>query len=798
MAVRPGTSLPSLAADNPRLPVIDRASSPEGRLSAAAAKTAVPAVGLLALPAVVSLGPGAAQALSRHAGTLALPGLRSLAAADARSLGWHRDWLLLDGLEALDSGTAKGLARHRGGLSLRGLATISAATAKALAASPGDLRLDGVLHLDVEAASALAAARGTIHLDGLEAPTLEVLSALARHSGGLSLGGLRRLDPAQATTLASHCGRLRLDGLESLDPPVAQPLGRHRGGLWLGGLRAIGTEVADLLQPADRERLRATGQPASAAMRSGAADVAPPAIPVAAGPDAEPLGVAIIGGGFAGIALAIGLLEAGRKDFLILEKASSLGGTWRDNTYPGCACDVPSRLYSYSFATDAEWSRAYAQQGEILAYIERVARRHDVHRFTRFGTAIERLEWDEAAARWRLSTATGCRFTARAVVSAVGGIHLPHVPALPGLDTFAGPAFHTACWRHDVDLAGRRVAVIGTGASAIQVVPELAGRVEQLTVFQRTPPWILPRRDHPVSPLARWLDRRVPGVRSLRRRWLYWSAEARAIPLARFPRLVVHPQRKAKAFLKKCIEDPRLRRKLVPDYALGCKRVLKSDNYYQAIARDDVELVVEPITRISRWGITTADGIDRPVDALILATGFKPFDLTDAVDVIGREGRALATAWREGPEAFHGLTVAGFPNLFLLMGPNTALGHNSVLVMIEAQVRYILQCLDWLARGECGTVEVTQAAQASFNATLRERFARSVWRSGSLVGSGGLTVAPCGSWYVHPSGRNHVIWPGTAASYCAAVRRAERGHFLMDEVHPPTPVGHSAASSRSA
>ena len=752
-------------------------------LSATAAQRAAAVVGMLSLPAVKALGPGAAKELSRHPGTLALPGLESLEAADARALGWHRDWLLLDGLTALGPTAAKGLARHRGGLSLRGLAAVDVATATALAASPGDLRLDGLRHLDRATATALAASPGTLVLDGLETVAPDVLAALARHAGGLSLGGLRRLNPDQASALAAQHGRLWLDGLESLGADVAAVLGRHRGGLSLGGLTTVASDVADRLTPADRERLRAAGQlatPAAGHASDSTTAPGPPALPLAAAA-ADPLGVAIIGGGFAGIAMAIGLLEAGRRDIAILEKAATLGGTWRDNTYPGCACDVPSRLYSYSFAADAAWSRTYAPQAEILAYIEAVARRHDIHRHVRFGTTIERLEWDETALLWRLTAADGRRFTARAVVSAVGGIHIPHVPDLPGLDRFAGPAFHTARWRHDVDLTGRRVAVIGTGASGVQVVPELAGVAERLHVFQRTPPWILPRRDRPASSLGRWLDNRVPGIRSLRRRWLYWSAEARAIPLAHVPRLVVHPQRQAKAFLKRCIKDPRLRYKLVPDYALGCKRVLKSDDYYPALARDDVELVVEPIARIGRWGITTADGIERAIDAVILATGFKPFDLTDAVTVEGRGGRSLATAWQAGPEAFHGLAVAGFPNLFLLMGPNTALGHNSILVMIEAQVRYILQCLDWLARGERAAVEVTPAAQAAFQAALGRRFERSVWRSGTLVGTGGSTVAPCGSWYVHASGRNHVIWPGTSGSYCAAVWRAEIGDFLPAE-----------------
>lgn len=750
-------------------------------LSAAGAKEVATAVGLLALPDVRALLPGAAKELSRHAGTLALTGLRSLDAADARALAWHRDWLLLDGLETLGHGVARGLSRHRGGLSLRGLTTIDAASARTLAAAPGDLRLDGLRELDAELACALAAGRNAIYLDGLEEVTPAVLAALARHPGGLSLGGLRELDLAQAEALMAHRGRLRLDGLQTLSTAVAGALGHHDGGLWLGGQTAVTSDVAELLKPADRARLSVTGRgvspskppaPINQATEAGARVIRAAAV------RAEPLGVAIIGGGFAGIGMAIGLLEQGRSDFAILEKASSLGGTWRDNTYPGCACDVPSRLYCYSFAADDEWSRTYARQAEILAYIERVARRHDVHRYTRFGTTIERMEWEDATRLWHLFATDGRRFTTQAVVSAVGGIHLPHVPALPGLDAFAGPAFHTARWRHDVDLAGRRVAVIGTGASAIQVVPELAGQVEQLTVFQRTPPWILPRRDRPASPLSRWFDERVPWLRGLHRRWLYWSAEARAIPLASFPRLLVHPQRKAKAFLKKCIKDPRLRYKLVPDYALGCKRVLKSDDYYEAISRDNVELVVEPIVQVGRWDITTIDGIDRPVDAIILATGFKPFDLTDTLAVVGRGGVTLAAAWRDGPKAFRGLAVPGFPNLFLLMGPNTALGHNSILVMIESQVRYILQCLGWLARRELTAVEVAPAAQAAFDAALRQRFERSVWRSGSLVGTGGSAVAPCDSWYVGASGRNHVIWPGTSASYRAAVQRAEISHFL--------------------
>ncbi len=755
---------------------IDHGDTPSGTLTLAEAKAFAAQVGLLSLPHVTELDKAVAEALSFHPGTLDLPGLRSLSVDVAYWLGLHADWLLLNGVATLDAPTAKWLARHAGGLSLRGLTTLTPEVAKPLAKSTGDLRLDGLRSLDPDTASALAKLRSTLSLDGLETVSVETLAALATREGGLSLGGLGALDVAQAEAIAGHRGRLWLDGLRELPRDIAAILGRHAGGLSLAGLTdfdVIDPDALAALAPSDRERLLATGRTHDHLSESVRF--------VRASQDAEPLGVAIIGGGFAGIAMAIRLLEEGRRDVAILEKASALGGTWRDNTYPGCACDIPSRLYSYSFAADSSWSRTYAPQAEILAYIERVARHHDIHGLTRFGTAIERLEWDEATRLWQLTAADGRRFTARVVVSAVGGIHIPHVPELPGLDQFAGTAFHTARWRHDIDLTGRRVAVIGTGATAIQLVPEIASRVERLIVIQRTAPWVLPRGERPISSVGRWLDDWVPGMRWLRRQGAYWVAEARAIPLTRYPRLIVHPQRRVKAFTLQCIRSHQLRSKLEPTYALGCKRVLKSDDYYQTLDRDNVEVVAEPIHRIGPWDITTVDGVVRPVDAIVLATGFKPFNLTDAVDVIGRQGQSLTDAWQDGPEAYHGVAVAGFPNLFLLMGPNTALGHNSILVMIEAQVNYILQCLRWLDRGELPSVEVTREAQSAFNAALQDRFEQTVWRNGTLVGTGGSIVPPCGSWYRHQSGRNHVVWPGSAMSYRAAVRRADIAAFLPAE-----------------
>ncbi len=748
---------------------------PGSPLFQGAAKELATRVGYLSLPEVTELGPGSSEELSYHPGTLELSGLRSLTIQVAHNLGLHRDWLLLDGVTSLDVDCARRLKRHHGGLSLRGLVSLDRQIARLLAATTGDLRLDGLRELPPDVAAALASLRGRLSLGGLRSPSPETLEALTPHTGGLSLGGIESLDVSQAAALASYRGRLWLDGLRELPQAVAEVLGRHEGGLSLEGLGTeVAPEVLACLRPEDRERLGVRQG------ESNATDATPVRF-VTAFHRTESLGVAIIGGGFAGIAMAIRLREAGRTDFAILEKASGLGGTWRDNTYPGCACDIPSRLYSYSFAPDGDWSRRYAPQPEILAYIEDVARRHDIHRFTRFDTSVEKITWDETSRHWTLEASDGRSFKARAVVSAVGGIHIPHVPDLPGLDDFAGPSFHTARWDHDLDLAGKRVAVIGTGASAIQVIPEIASKVERLHVFQRSAPWVLPRGDKPISPVARWLDKHVPGLRSLRRQLIYWTNEARAIPFTRNPRLVGHPQRQAKGLMKKSGAGYRLRLKLEPPYALGCKRVLKSDDYYATLCKEHVEVVAESIARIGRWDITTEDGIARPVDVIVLATGFKPFNLTDAVEVVGRGGQSLAEIWRDGPRAYHGMTVAGFPNLFLIMGPNTALGHNSILVMIEAQVKSIMQYLGWLDRGDLPAVEVRTEAQAAFNASLEGQFERSVWRSSPMVGTGNKTVPPCNGWYRHSSGRNHVIWPGSASSYVAAVQTIDLAAFRAAE-----------------
>lgn len=519
------------------------------------------------------------------------------------------------------------------------------------------------------------------------------------------------------------------------------------------------------------------------------------------GADGSDYGVAILGAGFGGIGMAVKLLEAGRRDFVVFEKAASLGGTWRDNTYPGCGCDVPSHLYSYSFAQNPSWSRTYATQPEILSYLGRVAAERGVDRHVAYDTAIASMEWDEVAGLWRLTARDGRRFTARVVVSAVGALHVPKMPVLEGLDRFAGPAFHAARWRHDVDLAGRHVAVIGTGASAIQFIPEIARTVGSLTVYQRSPPWVLPRGDRPVSAVMRWLFAAVPGLLGAWRAAAYWRAEAVALGLAYKPKLMSAGQKRSARFKEQAITDESLRLKLNPFYTMGCKRVLLSDDFYATMTRSNVELVTDPIREVRPASIVAADGCERPCDVLIHGTGFEAFNPAASVDIRGRGGRRLADDWRDGPVAFRGVAVAGYPNYFMLMGPNTGLGHNSIVFMIEAQVRYVMQCLRWLDRRRLATVEVREDVQRDYNERLQARFTRTVWRDRP----GTAWQLPCTSWYVDARGRNTALWPGFSAAYWLTMRRADIRHFAAarNANQPPagsvrTPLGPPETPAKGA
>nr|WP_281381163.1 NAD(P)/FAD-dependent oxidoreductase [Methylobacterium brachythecii] len=474
----------------------------------------------------------------------------------------------------------------------------------------------------------------------------------------------------------------------------------------------------------------------------------------------------IIGAGFSGLAMAIRADRAGFANFLILDKGTSVGGTWRENTYPGAASDIPSHLYALSFAPNPDWTRLYPQQPEIEAYLQGLVATCGLTDRLRLGTSVTSARWDEAAGCWRVETNRGTH-VARMLVSAAGGLHHPAVPNIPGLDGFFGPAFHTARWDHSCNLAGRHVAVIGTGASAVQIVPEIAGRVASLTLFQRSPPWILPRGDRAYTNRERRLFARMPLVRRLYRSKLFWEHEILALlGFVRVSLITAFGERLGRRHLRRSVSDARLREKLTPRYRLGCKRVLFSDVFYPALAHRNVCVVTEPIREIRPHGVVTADGCEHAADVLILATGFDVERSLAGIPVIGREGVSLAEAWRSGMDAYQGIAVHGFPNFFLLLGPNTALGHNSVLLMIEAQVAHILDALRHLGRNPGHVLNVRRDAQERFRAAIDARMADSIWTRGG-----------CRSWYLDGAGRNRTLWPGSVMAYRRSVMRMKPADY---------------------
>ncbi|MBV1850297.1 flavin-containing monooxygenase [Catellatospora tritici] len=473
--------------------------------------------------------------------------------------------------------------------------------------------------------------------------------------------------------------------------------------------------------------------------------------------------IALVGAGFGGLGAAIRLRRAGYRDFLVFDRGSDVGGTWRDNTYPGCACDVPSHLYSLSFAPNPDWSRSFSPQPEIWAYLRRVADGHGVRPHLRLEHEVRAAAWDDTRRVWRLDTSRGS-YTAEVLVAAGGPLTEPSVPDLPGLADFRGEVFHSARWRHDLDLTGRRVAVVGTGASAIQFVPRIAPGVAQLTLLQRTPAWVLPRRDRPITGFERAVYRHVPGAQKLARAAVYWARELQGTAFLR-PALMRFGQAMARRHLRRSIPDPALRAKLTPAYTMGCKRVLLSNDYYPALNRDNVEVVTEAISRVTPTGVVTADGREHPVDTIIFGTGFHVTDLPMARAIRGADGRTLAEHWDGSMYAYRGATVTGFPNLFLLLGPNTGLGHNSVVFMIEAQLDYLLGALRHLDRTGA-PIEPTARAQRVYNDELDRRMRGTVWTSGG-----------CRSWYLDGTGRNSTLWPGYTWSYWLRTRRFDAAAY---------------------
>ncbi len=456
--------------------------------------------------------------------------------------------------------------------------------------------------------------------------------------------------------------------------------------------------------------------------------------------------IAIVGAGFSGLGMAIRLRQEGVEDFVVLERSEKVGGTWWFNTYPGCGCDVPSHLYSFSFAPNPDWRRTYSRQPEIEGYLQRVAEDFGVASQVRPGTTVTGAEWDDGAGRWSVETSRGT-VSARVLISAAGALSDPKIPALEGLERFQGRTFHSARWDHGYDVAGKRIAVVGTGASAIQFVPAIAPAVAQLHVFQRTAPWVLPHSDRAISSRERRLYRRFPLLQRLVRGGVYSARELLVLGFVKEPKLMKAVERLARAQMRHQVPDRALRARVEPGYTIGCKRILPSNHWYPALGRDNVELVTDAIAELREHSVVTADGAEREVDAIVFGTGFNVVDMPVARCIRGREGRTLDECWRGSPRAHLGTSVAGFPNLYLLLGPNTGLGHSSMIYMIESQVAHVIEALRETRRRGAAVAEVSPEVVERYNAALDARMQGTVWTTG------------CSSWYLDDTGRNGTLWP---------------------------------------
>ncbi|WP_262418818.1 NAD(P)/FAD-dependent oxidoreductase [Streptomyces sp. SP2-10] len=490
----------------------------------------------------------------------------------------------------------------------------------------------------------------------------------------------------------------------------------------------------------------------------------------------EHVRVAVIGSGFGGLGAAVRLRREGITDFVVLERADSVGGTWRDNSYPGCACDVPSHLYSFSFAPNPDWPRTFSGQRHIRAYLEHVTDLFGLRPHIRLDSEVKLMTWDNDNLRWNIETTRGS-LSADVVVSATGPLSDPKIPEIPGLDSFPGKVFHSARWDHDYDLRGKRVAMVGTGASAIQIVPAIQPQVGRLTLFQRTPPWVMPRVDRVISGAERWLHRRLPVTAQARRGLLWGIRELQVQAFTRHPDELGLVERLARRNMTRAVKDPVLRAKLTPDYRIGCKRILLSSSYYPALARPNVDVVTGGLSEVRGSTLVAADGTEAEADAIIFGTGFHVTDMPIAERVVGKEGITLAESWKNGMQALRGAAAAGFPNWMTIIGPNTGLGNSSMILMIESQLNYMadylrqLDVLGW-SPGPHGTgggrtaLDARPAAVESWNHRVQERMKRTVWNTGG-----------CTSWYLDASGRNTTIWPGTTTEFRTATRRVDLAEY---------------------
>jgi len=476
--------------------------------------------------------------------------------------------------------------------------------------------------------------------------------------------------------------------------------------------------------------------------------------------------IAILGTGFSGLGMAIRLKQRGHDDFVVLEKAADIGGTWRDNTYPGCACDIPSHLYSFSFALNPHWSRSYSPQSEIWHYLRHCARRFGIIPHIRWNCELLDASWNEDEHRWYITTTQG-QLTANILILGNGPLSEPSLPPIKGIERFEGELFHSAHWNHDYDLTGKRVAVIGTGASSIQFVPRIQPLVNHLSLFQRTPPWILPRHDHPIPTWQRMMFRILPITQRFVRTRIYWRQELLALGFVYRTAMMESAMQLARQHLAKQVPEPMLQEKLTPHYTMGCKRILLSDDFYPALTRSNVEVITDRIREVRANSIVTEDGQEHEIDTIICGTGFHVTDAHLPQYIHGRDGRSLADHWHAGSSAYFGTTISGFPNLFLLIGPNTGLGHNSMIFMIESQITYILDCLRTMNRRNLQSIDILPEFQEAFNTEMQQRMRGTVWTSG------------CKSWYLDTHGHNTTLWPGFTFEFRRRLRHFDPKHYNL-------------------
>ncbi|MDT0437989.1 MULTISPECIES: NAD(P)/FAD-dependent oxidoreductase [Streptomyces] len=497
----------------------------------------------------------------------------------------------------------------------------------------------------------------------------------------------------------------------------------------------------------------------------------------------EHVRVAVIGSGFGGLGAAVRLRREGVTDFVVLERAGSVGGTWRDNTYPGCACDVPSHLYSFSFAPHPDWPRTFSGQEHIRAYLEHVTDLFGLRPHLRLDTEVLRMAWDAERLRWDIETTAG-RYSADLVVSATGPLSDPKVPDIPGLDSFPGEVFHSARWNHGFDLRGKRVAVVGTGASAIQIVPAIAPDVSRLTLFQRTPPWVMPRVDRRITGAERALHRALPVTGRLRRGVLWGIRELQVQAFTKHPDELGFVEQLARRNMARAIKDPALRATLTPDYRIGCKRILLSSTYYPALARPHVDVVAAGLAEVRGSTVVGADGTEAEVDAIVFGTGFHVTDMPIAERVFGAGGQSLAQAWSGGMESLRGATAAGFPNWMTVIGPNTGLGNSSMILMIESQLNYLADYLRQLdVLGGRVALDARPGAVRAWNRRVQQRMERTVWNTGG-----------CTSWYLDAAGRNTTVWPGTTTEFRRATRRVDLAEYAV--LRPAAPAATASGDLR--